>query len=64
MQTYYSADVNKIIMQAKQKKAVSENLNVLIDLANMAMEVDDRGIPGEEPTNSNKAWDHPKMKLQ
>ena len=37
LQASYNKDPNKIVEQAKQEKAVRENLNFLIDLATIAM---------------------------
>ena len=55
LQVLYNDDTNKIIKKAMQIK-VSENLNLLINLA-MVTSIT-MPVP-EEPASFNEAWNHP-----
>ena len=48
----------------QQEKAVSENLNFLIDLTAIAMVVEDKRIAEKDSNNYIKAQNHPDIELQ
>ena len=42
LQSSFNENVNKILEQAEHEKSANENLNVLIDLATIAMVIEDK----------------------
>ena len=55
----YNANVNKFGKQAKQEKAMNENLVLEIDLATITMASQDTKSTVEEPQIFNETWNHP-----
>ena len=50
--------MNKVVEQAKQEKAVNNNLSFQIALAAIIMVTLDKKTTKEEPKAFNKAWNH------
>ena len=55
----YNEDANKVVKEAAQDKSAKENLNFLINLATIAMVVEDTKPNEDEPQTFDDAWNHP-----